>query len=178
MARCKTFIDAILLGAICLLLTVLASINIPYLINSTQTGKSVFFLYSVIFILTLSLGKFLFSPLAIRIRLIDVCLLILFFYIWINRYWVQSVSVFSLKYYELIGLSFLYIALRNISFKAIPYFLLSVSLFGILQAVIGFAQLLENIPSNRAGFKMTGSFFNPGPFGGFLAIVPYTMEII
>src|SRR5690606_30886091 len=26
-------------------------------------------------------------------------------------------------------------------------------------------------PSNHSGFKMTGSFFNPGPYAGFLAAV-------
>ncbi|MBC9798556.1 O-antigen ligase family protein [Sinomicrobium weinanense] len=171
MAKFKIFIDAILSGAICLLLIVLASVNVPDLINSTQTGKSIFFFYSVIFIVILTFVKLLFSPLIIRIKLLDGCLLILLFYISINRYWIQSVSGFSLRYYEFIGLSFLYLALRNTSFKALPYFLLSVCLSGILQAILGFGQLLGYIPSNHAGFKMTGSFFNPGPFGGFLAIV-------
>ncbi|MBA0883953.1 O-antigen ligase family protein [Flavobacterium undicola] len=72
---------------------------------------------------------------------------------------------------ELLGLSFLYVVLRNIAAKNYYWLLLSVIISGIMQAVYGNLQLLGYYPSNHSGFKMTGSFFNPGPYAGFLISV-------
>lgn len=44
-------------------------------------------------------------------------------------------------------------------------------LYGIIEAWWGLAQLWGWIPSNHARFAVTGSFANPGPYSGFLAIV-------
>lgn len=44
-------------------------------------------------------------------------------------------------------------------------------LFGIIEAWWGIAQAIGWLPSNHARFLMTGSFANPGPYSGFLAIV-------
>src|SRR5690606_5337733 len=65
----------------------------------------------------------------------------------------------------------LYVVLRQTSLKNYPWLLLSIVISGILQAVHGTLQLLGYYPSNHSGFKMTGSFFNPGPYAGFLTIV-------
>ena len=71
----------------------------------------------------------------------------------------------------MIGLSFLYIVLRNTAVKNYYWFLLAIVISGIIQAVYGNLQLLGYYASNHSGFKMTGSFFNPGPYAGFLASV-------
>ena len=44
-------------------------------------------------------------------------------------------------------------------------------LYGIIEAWWGLAQLWGWLPSNHARFAVTGSFANPGPYSGFLAIV-------
>ncbi|MFC4871191.1 O-antigen ligase family protein [Negadavirga shengliensis] len=46
-----------------------------------------------------------------------------------------------------------------------------VVLGGLVQAVYGELQLLGIYPSLHAGFPLTGSFFNPGPYAGYLAVV-------
>ncbi|MBA0884775.1 O-antigen ligase family protein [Flavobacterium undicola] len=61
--------------------------------------------------------------------------------------------------------------LRSISIKNYPWLLLSIIVSGIIQAVYGNLQLLGYFASNHSGFKMTGSFFNPGPYAGFLVSV-------
>lgn len=42
---------------------------------------------------------------------------------------------------------------------------------GLFQAVWGLGQLYNFIPSNHHLFKTTGSFFNSGPYGGFIALM-------
>ena len=48
---------------------------------------------------------------------------------------------------------------------------LALMLYGIVEAVWGLAQLWGWLPSNHARFAVTGSFANPGPYSGFLAMV-------
>lgn len=48
---------------------------------------------------------------------------------------------------------------------------LALMLYGIVEAVWGLAQLWGWLPSNHARFAVTGSFANPGPYSGFLAVV-------
>src|SRR5690606_26336819 len=47
----------------------------------------------------------------------------------------------------------------------------SIILSGILQAIYGNLQLLGYFSSNNQYFNITGSFFNPGPYAGFLVSV-------
>ncbi|MEI6866705.1 O-antigen ligase family protein [Flavicella sp.] len=102
---------------------------------------------------------------------IDVLLLVFILYISINRYYIQSTYGFSIRYMELLGLCVVYIVLRRFTFLNYCWLLLAIVISGILQAVYGNLQLLGYYSSNHSGFKMTGSFFNPGPYAGFLAVV-------
>ncbi|HYX06371.1 MAG TPA: hypothetical protein VE912_06515, partial [Bacteroidales bacterium] len=42
---------------------------------------------------------------------------------------------------------------------------------GLVQAVYGNLQLWGYYPSHHGLYKLTGSFFNPGPYAGYLASV-------
>ena len=42
---------------------------------------------------------------------------------------------------------------------------------GLVEAVWGLRQLYGFLPSQHSLFKLTGSFFNPGPYAGYLAVV-------
>lgn len=42
---------------------------------------------------------------------------------------------------------------------------------GIVEAMWGISQILEWTPSHHALFKLTGSFYNPGPYSGYLAMI-------
>ncbi|WP_161785315.1 O-antigen ligase family protein [Jejuia pallidilutea] len=48
---------------------------------------------------------------------------------------------------------------------------MAIVISGTIQAVYGNLQLLGYFPSNHSGFKLTGGFFNPGPYAGFLVSV-------
>jgi O-antigen ligase len=43
--------------------------------------------------------------------------------------------------------------------------------WGLVEAVWGLGQLYNYFPSKHALFKTTGSFFNSGPYGGFIALM-------
>jgi len=154
------------------LFMVLPQLNNQDYILSTITTKLIFFLYGYIILFGLYSITIVFTKsISFSFSKIDIALLVLLFYITINRYFIQPHFGFSIRYIELLGLSFLYVVLRGIGLKKYPWLLLSIVLSGIIQAIYGNLQLLGYYDSNHSGFKMTGSFFNPGPYAGFLVSV-------
>ena len=100
----------------------------------------------------------------------DVSLLVLLLYIGFNRYFIQPHG-FSIRFIELLGLGFLYLVLRRLPLKSYPWLFLTVVFSGVVQAVYGNLQLFGYYPSLHSGFNISGSYFNPGPYAGFLAAV-------
>lgn len=70
-----------------------------------------------------------------------------------------------------IGLSLLAVLLffveRRQILKAVVF---AIALSGALQAVLSLLQLVGVAQSHHAIFRLTGSFYNPGPLGGYLAV--------
>ena len=147
-------------------------INIQEYVLPTITSKFIYFLYGILSLCGIYIFNLIFSKeRAFSFSKIDITLFVLVLYISFNRYFIHSYYGFSIRYLELLGLSFLYVVLRSIDVKNYFWLLLAVILSGIIQALYGNLQLLDYYPSNHSGFKMTGSFFNPGPFAGFLVSV-------
>ncbi|WZX36150.1 O-antigen ligase family protein [Petrimonas sulfuriphila] len=44
-------------------------------------------------------------------------------------------------------------------------------IWGAVEAIWGLGQLYDYFPSRHSLFKTTGSFYNPGPYGGFIALM-------
>ena len=162
----------ILVMAIAGFLVVLPSINISDYVQSTITSKFIVFTFSCLLLFGGFILIFIISESqTIKISKLDIILLLLVGYITINRYFFQFNFGFSLRYIELLGLGVLYFILRSLSYKNYIWLLLAVVISGIIQAVYGNLQLLGYYSSNHSGFKLTGSFFNPGPYAGFLVSV-------
>lgn len=53
----------------------------------------------------------------------------------------------------------------------LKYVIYAILLSGVIEAIWGLGQLYSFIPSNHFLFKTTGSFFNSGPYGGFIALI-------
>lgn len=51
------------------------------------------------------------------------------------------------------------------------YFIGAIIIVGTIEAILGILQLNGIVLSNHALFNVTGDFYNPGPFSGFLAII-------
>lgn len=141
-------------------------------ILSTITSKLIFFLYGILLLFGFITLRFVLSKtITFSFSKIDFALLLLLVYISLNRYFIQSHFGFSIRYLELLGLGFLYVVLRTVSLKNYPWLLLVIVISGIIQAVYGCLQFFGYFASNHSGFKITGSFFNPGPYAGFLVSV-------
>lgn len=154
------------------LLICIPQVNLTGYPQSTITSKFLVFTYFCIGLFGLSFFQVLKSKSTkLSLSNIDFILLVLLIYIVINRYFFQTDYGFSIRFIELLGLSFLYVIFRTLQTKTFYWLLLAIVVAGIIQAVYGNLQLLGYYPSNHSGFKLTGSFFNPGPYAGFLVAV-------
>lgn len=164
--------DNIILACIAIIVSVVTFADISAFVNPTVTGKYMCFIYGVLALTTVWVIYVVFTKaLVIKCTLLDALLGFLVLYITINRYNIQEYYSFSIRYYELLGLSVLYIVLRTVSYTKYIWLLLVLLVLGTAQAVYGNLQLLEILPSNHNKFNITGSFFNPGPYAGFLAVI-------
>ncbi|WP_192346758.1 O-antigen ligase family protein [Algoriphagus sp. Y33] len=111
------------------------------------------------------------SPYLIKLTSIDLLLLLVILYYLINCFIIQTNPTVSSRLYDLFGLTIIYILVRSIG-NLSPWPVLVFPVFGCLvQVVYGELQLLGVFPSLHPLFPLTGSFFNPGPYAGYLAIV-------
>lgn len=83
--------------------------------------------------------------------------------------------------YFLLLLLILWYSIRSIS-SAIPLYekrlSIGITLTGFGLCIWGLLQLYGVIPSNHQQFPMTGPFFNPGPFSGFLSVIfPVALDL-
>lgn len=72
---------------------------------------------------------------------------------------------------EWLGLTCVYIFARNLNDKAFRSLVLFILFAGSLQAIESILQYAEILPSLHKSFPVTGSFYNPGPLGGYMAII-------
>ena len=164
--------DALLACSVACLVLILPSIVSDELMNGTQSGKFFFFTYSLLGILILwSVGLLFKKEINFHFTIIDLLLALFVGWVSLNKYLLHDVHALSLRYFELLGLFILYIIVRSVDRKLYTLFLVAICIAGLVQAIYGNLQLWGYYPSYHGLFKMTGSFFNPGPYAGFLCCV-------
>lgn len=132
-----------------------------------EYGKSLYFIIiSILILITYSITILKKSIYRISINKIDILLFIGFIYVTTNCFIYNTSS--SLRFGELLGLTILYILLRNLNFSDYKIVLTTMVISTMVQSIIGNFQLWGILESNHAFFKTTGSFFNPGPFAGYI----------
>lgn len=110
-----------------------------------------------------------------RITLIDI-LLGAYFLMVATSYFLYPVDRLQILIFG--ALVLFYLAIRFIHPKYHLYLMLTVILSGTIQAIFGNLQLYGFYPSHHSLFKMTGSFFNPGPFAGYLvSVLPIALGV-
>ncbi len=160
----------ILIGWSVILFVLLPSISSSELIQGTMSAKIFFFVYMLLVgYLFVSLKFMVCLPPSVSFSHMDGILLIWVIYIFING-WYHHIPVTN-RLLEFWGLILLYIFLRQIKSSQYSIILMAMILGGTIQAICGNLQLWGYMPSYHALFKMTGSFFNPGPFAGYLATI-------
>lgn len=162
--------DTILIGWVVILFALLPSISSSELMQGTMSGKLFFFMYMLLVGYLFISWKFIFRlPSSVSFSHVDGILFMWVIYIFING-WYHHIPVTN-RLLEFGGLILLYVLLRQIKPSQYSIVLIAMILGGTIQAIYGNLQLWGYMPSYHALFKMTGSFFNPGPFAGYLAII-------
>ncbi|MCZ4243314.1 O-antigen ligase family protein [Pedobacter punctiformis] len=174
----KCFISTISFAVVIMLYGILPSVNSSEMYNGTQSSK--FILFSGIVSIIPLLLFFKTSPDGKKTRhfkMLDLFAALLILYISIN-YFVRKGSNWQ-ECYELLLLTLLYIFLRRIPKEDQRHFILILIVGGAVQAVYANCQLYGLASSNHSIFKVTGSFFNPGPLAGYLtAVFPFALEYV
>lgn len=160
------------------LFLVVPSIHFKHLMFPLNVDKFLVFAALLILLGSVFFLNILFKPLKFELRISDVCFILLGLFIIVNRYLLHNKPIHSIKYYELLGMNLLYIVLRNYRYKKLYLFFIAIIVGGCYQAVYGILQYLGFFESNHSNFKITGSFLNPGPLGGYLASVIPPMVVI
>lgn len=114
-----------------------------------------------------------------RISALDINLFLFISYLSINYYFSTSISetylCLSILLYVLYICYRYAFSVKRLSVRPILFSLVGV---GCIEALWGISQIYGFLPSYHADFLITGSFLNPGPWGGFLAIcVPLTVYV-
>jgi hypothetical protein len=167
-----SFTTSLKLSLILLLCAGISSMNFDILMNGTQSGKSFVFFFGIGLISVTAIVKFWVSPprpTNAKISILDFLLLAFILYLFFRNDWAELTG--SLLFLELVGLAVLYIIIRQLSLQSYLWIFMALTLGGLVQAIYGNLQLWGYFPSHHGIFKMTGSFFNPGPYAGYLATI-------
>ncbi|MDR0605279.1 MAG: O-antigen ligase family protein [Bacteroidales bacterium] len=152
------------------LFILLPYINADNLMDGTIHGKLFVFLYIMfVIIILLSIQAIINFIIHIRFSKLDIAFLIWIMYILLNS--ILHHVPLSNRLLEFYGLIILYIALRQIEPSKYVILLITMIIGAFIQAIHGNLQLWGIYPSHHGLFSVTGNFFNPGPFAGYLASV-------
>lgn len=107
----------------------------------------------------------------IGINLFDNLLFLIVTWIIVNAFVFQEASSQSYRLFDLIFLVMFYVAERAFG-KEQNHLLLTLLILGAkVHLVYGQLQLYGFYPSLHSGFPLTGGFFNPEPYSGYLSAV-------
>ena len=99
-----------------------------------------------------------------------ICCFLLYLFV---EYKVHDTSIARSKFEHIFLLFSAYWGLRiivfNVNMRSFVVFLLF--LVGVIEGGVGILQLLGLLQSNHAIFSITGTFFNPGPYGGYISVI-------
>jgi O-antigen polymerase len=163
--------SAVLLILLAVVLVLLPSVVHEPFMNATQTGKILFFLLALLVILLVDAIVFISVPSPRHFIFTRLDLIVSAWFVYLIADGIIRGTPWSLSLAEFAGLALFYVLLRLIPLKHFKWLFFAFITGGIIQAVYGNLQLWGYYPSYHNLFKLTGSFFNPGPYAGFLSVV-------
>lgn len=114
----------------------------------------------------------------IRFNILDLLLSVLCTYMFFSYFRIAAYNGWSVVLIELILFPALYLIVRNFNKIILRILIYLIVLSGIIQAIYGLFQLYGIYHSNHHLFNITGGFYNPGPYSGYLAgIWPIALTI-
>ncbi|EON79099.1 hypothetical protein ADIS_0418 [Lunatimonas lonarensis] len=136
-----------------------------------QLGQTLFLQVLIgLFFLVLSLLGSKGICISSQMNIIDLLLFCIFNYIFLNSFVLQTNVVVSSRMYDLVGLGFFYSFIRIVGFS-FDRWMIFIFFGGLIQSIYGQLQLHGVYPSLNLDFLITGSFFNPGPYAGYLSAI-------
>ncbi|MDR1582342.1 MAG: O-antigen ligase family protein [Prevotellaceae bacterium] len=147
------------------------------LANGVVSGKYFWFYSSMGLVSLATLIQTLIDRRSFRVSLQDILVLLFVATVYLSALLSNSASVNTTRLTILTLLVVLYFSFRliintfNRKDMVLPAFCLFIILTGLVEAVWGLRQLYGFESSQHNLFKLTGSFFNPGPYAGYLAVV-------
>jgi tetratricopeptide (TPR) repeat protein len=155
----------------CLVLSTVFAVD-ETLASGVVTAKYFWFYTAMGFTSIFTLLIYSFIRAALKIYVVDILLVSFGMGILLLNYFLFC-NVISTKWILLLQLVLLFfyfrVALQNRDLRF--YVLLFFIITGLVEAVWGLRQLYGFVPSNNNLFNITGSFFNSGPYSGYLAVV-------
>ena len=138
----------------------------------SQTGKILFAGWAVLVLLTFTtISIFLSKSTSYKITPVDFGFVVYVLFYFIHLYLIKPVNLHPFSIIEILVSIIVYLFLRNQSSKDIFWILATLCFVAFVQAMYGVLQLFSILPSQHNSFKITGTFFNPAPFAGFLAAI-------
>lgn len=170
MKRIQKYSGIFLAIYLAFVLLIVPQLNNPELMNSTQSSKAFGFIWGMLVYVPIALliGIINSKSIILRITIIDI-LLGLYSIMVIISYWLHPVETLQMITFG--ALVLFYLSIRFLNPRYYLLLLMAVVVSGLIQAIYGNLQLYGVYPSNHGIFKMTGSFFNPGPYAGYLAAI-------
>ena len=143
----------------------------PHLLDISGEGEKAMGLSLLVFLSPLAIltAIHFFSRFnCIHITKLDICVFLLICYILL-----QSLFLHHLTGQHIIlgGLLLLYAIIRSLGAESIKQLTTILVICAVVQACYGLLQLFGVAKSQSALFNITGSFYNPGPLGGYLAMI-------
>ena len=169
-------INGILLISFALVISTvfIISNNLP---NGIVSGKYFWFYGSVGIIFFFSLVARLFLNRSMKFSLLDLFIVLFLGVVYTSALIINNTPPNITKLTILALLVVLYFCVRFfLSNSKTTLFNQNILCFfiiitGFVEIIWGFLQLYDFVPSLHSQFKITGSFFNPGPYSGYLAVV-------
>lgn len=137
-------------------------------------AKYIWFHGSMGFLSTVSLIYSIIKKQQFKISKIDVLVILFIGSVFFTTCVFNYTSANQTKIVIMALLLVLYICLRLVinSNRKITYILcFLIIITGLVEAVWGSIQIYGFLPPQHSIFKLTGSFYNPGPYAGYLAVV-------
>ena len=84
---------------------------------------------------------------------------------YVSNFWMQEIFPYAIMYIS-------FKILFSIRRRLVSWFVFIIfCIWGIYESALGLRQIFGGVPSGHESFVLTGSFTNPGPYGGFIAFI-------
>ncbi len=146
-----------------------------------QNGKILFGGWAALVLILLWISQVTFSKTTFQYAVapIDAGLIIYVLFLFIHTFFIRPVNIDILYIIRMVSLIPVYLLIRITPQSKYRYIFLTLLASALGQAVWGLLQYRGVLLSYHMSFSATGTFFNPGPYSGYMAtIIPFALALL